>query len=198
MTARRPHPLRRVILPPGPAPAPGGVRLTFDDGPHRELTPAVLDRLGEFGHRAAFFLVGNRVADAPYLPDAIRAAGHVLGNHTFTHRRLAWRDAAGSLAEVERCQAVVPGATHFRPPFGRLTPGLWRAARRVGLAPAGWTLDATDWRCRTAEDAAACARRLLAAVRPGDVILLHDDHAGIVPLLDVLLPGLRERGLPGG
>lgn len=197
MTAR-PHPLKRVLLPPGPAPAPGRVRLTFDDGPHPEFTPAVLDRLAGYGHAAAFFLVGSRVAAAPRVPAAVRAAGHVVGNHTFSHHRPRWRDTAVSLAELERCQELVPHATHFRPPFGRLTPGLWRAARRLGLTPAGWTLDANDWRCRTADDAKACARRLLVAARPGDVILLHDDHPGVLPLLDELLPGLRERGLLAG
>lgn len=197
MTAR-PHPLMRFLLPPGPAPEPGRVRLTFDDGPHPEFTPAVLDRLAVCGHAAAFFLVGSRVAAAPHVPAAIRAAGHVVGNHTFTHPRLARSDTAVSLAEVKRCQELVPHATHFRPPFGRLTPGMWRAARRLGLAPAGWTLDANDWRCRTPDDAKACARRVLAAARPGDVILLHDDRPGVLPLLDVLLPGLHERGLLAG
>ena len=198
MTAARPHPLKRFLLPPGPAAEPGRVRLTFDDGPHPDITPAVLDRLTEYGHAAAFFLVGRLVAAAPHLPAAIRAAGHVLGNHTFSHRRPVWHDSAVSLADVARCQDAVPGATHFRPPFGRLTPGLWRAARRLGLAPAGWSLDAHDWRCRTADDAVACANRLIAAARPGDVILLHDDRPTVLPLLDALLPGLRRRGLLGG
>jgi peptidoglycan/xylan/chitin deacetylase (PgdA/CDA1 family) len=198
MSAARPHPLKRLLLPPGPAPAPGRVRLTFDDGPHPDLTPAVLDRLAAAGHAAAFFLVGRRVAAAPQLLPAIRAAGHVVGNHTFAHRRLPWGDTAASLADLRRCQALVPDAVHFRPPFGRLTPALWRAARRLGLAPAGWSLDADDWRCRSAADAAGCAARLAAAARPGDVILLHDDHHGILPLLDELLPALAGRGLLGG
>ncbi|MFO0798964.1 MAG: polysaccharide deacetylase family protein [Gemmataceae bacterium] len=171
------------------------MRLTFDDGPHPAYTPAVLKHLAAFGHAAAFFLVGSRAASAPELSAAISAAGHVVGNHTFSHPRLPWRDTAVSRAELSRCQDLLPEATHFRPPFGRLTPGLWRAARRLGLTPAGWSLDAHDWRCRTPADAAACARRLLAAARPGDVILLHDDRPTVLPLLDVLLPGLRDRGL---
>jgi peptidoglycan/xylan/chitin deacetylase (PgdA/CDA1 family) len=194
----RPRLLKRFLLPPGPTAEPGGVRLTFDDGPHPAVTPAVLGRLASFGHAAAFFLVGSRVAAAPQLPAAIRAAGHVVGNHTFSHPRLPWRDTVLSLAELTRCQEAVPEATHFRPPFGRLTPGLWRAARRLGLTPAGWSLDAHDWRCRTPADAVACARRLMAAARPGDVILLHDDRPTVLPLLDVLLPALRDRGLIGG
>ncbi|HYH66777.1 MAG TPA: polysaccharide deacetylase family protein [Urbifossiella sp.] len=190
--------LKRLLLPPGPAAEAGRVRLTFDDGPHPAFTPAVLDRLAAFSHAAAFFLVGNRVAAAPHLTVAIHAAGHVLGNHTFSHPRLPWRDTARSLAELTRCRDAVPQATHFRPPFGRLTPGLWRAARRLELALAGWSLDAHDWRCRTPADAVTCARRVAAAARPGDVILLHDDRPTVLPLLDELLPRLRERGLIAG
>jgi peptidoglycan/xylan/chitin deacetylase (PgdA/CDA1 family) len=128
----------------------------------------------------------------------LRATGQILGNHTFSHRRLRWSDTAGATAELTRCRDLLPDATHFRPPFGRLTPALWRAARRLGLTPAGWSLDAHDWACRTPADAVGCANRLLAAARPGDVILLHDDRPTVLPLLDVLLPGLRERGLLGG
>lgn len=198
MTVRRPHPLKRLVLPPGPLPPPGRVRLTFDDGPHPAVTPAVLDRLAVVNHRAAFFLVGNRVATAPHVAAAVRAAGHVVGNHTFAHERAAWTDADAAHDDLRRCQDLLPDATHFRPPFGRLTPGLWRAARRLGLVLAGWSLDARDWRCRTAADAAACADRVAAAARPGDVILLHDDHPFVLPLLDVLLPALARRGLLGG
>ena len=95
----RPHPLKRLLLPPGPAAEPGRVRLTFDDGPHTTHTPAVLDRLAAFDHRAAFFLVGSRVGAAPSVVATIHSAGHVVGNHTFSHPRLPWRDTALSLAD---------------------------------------------------------------------------------------------------
>jgi hypothetical protein len=56
-----------------------------------------------------------------------------------------------------------------------------------------WSLDSGDWRCRSAADAAACARQVLHRVRPGDVVLLHDNHRWIGPILDVVLPGLACR-----
>lgn len=166
------------------------ILLTFDDGPHPEHTPAVLDRLAAHGVSAAFFLVGSRIEAAPHLPGRIASAGHVVGNHTFTHRRFGWWERSGPLADVGRCQAVLPGAKWFRPPFGRLTPGLWLAARRHGLRVVNWSLDSNDWRCRSESDAAACAAEVLAAVRPGDVILFHDDHPWIGPILDAVLPAL--------
>jgi peptidoglycan/xylan/chitin deacetylase (PgdA/CDA1 family) len=170
------------------------VLLTFDDGPHPEHTPAVLHRLERYGRRAAFFLVGNRATD-PALVRRVAAAGHVVGNHTFSHAATSWRDIAVPLADVGRCQDRVPGASAFRPPFGRLTPGLWLAARRHRLRVMNWSLDSGDWRCRDGADAAACAAGVLTLVRPGDVILFHDDHPWIGPVLDAVLPALAARGL---
>jgi peptidoglycan/xylan/chitin deacetylase (PgdA/CDA1 family) len=190
--ARRPSLWKRLLLAPVARTRSAGLRpvlLTFDDGPHPEHTPAVLARLAAHGTAAAFFLVGERVAAAPHLPAAIAAAGHLLGNHTFTHGRLRGAD------DVARCQAVLPGAAWFRPPFGRLTVGQWRAARRHGLRVLHWSLDSNDWRCRSEADARQCAAEVLRLVRPGDVILFHDDRPLTGPILDVVLPGLSERGL---
>jgi peptidoglycan/xylan/chitin deacetylase (PgdA/CDA1 family) len=191
--ARRPHFLKRLALAPFARARANGraVLLTFDDGPHPEHTPAVLDRLAAFGARAAFFLVGARVAD-PALVARIARAGHALGNHTFAHAVPRWW---GLRTDVRACQKVVPGATLFRAPFGKLTPAQWWAARRERLACVHWALDSGDWRCRTDADARVCAREVLELVRPGDVLLLHDDHPRAGAVLDELLPGLAARGL---
>ena len=194
--ARRTRRARRALLAPFARTRAAGsdILLTFDDGPHAEHTPAVLDRLAAFDLTAAFFLVGNRVSD-PSLVARIAVAGHALGNHTFAHATPRWRDIALSQADVRNCQAVVPGATLFRPPLGRLTPGLWLAARRLNLACVHWSLDSGDWRCRSEADAKQCAKEVLELARPGDIVLFHDDHRWIVPILDVVLPTLfGERG----
>jgi peptidoglycan/xylan/chitin deacetylase (PgdA/CDA1 family) len=189
--ARRTHRLKHFALAPFSRARCAGsdLLLTFDDGPHPEHTPAVLDRLAAHGVRAAFFLVGNRISD-PALVQRIAGAGHLLGNHTFAHALPRWWNRAAPLADVRACQEVVPGATLFRPPLGRLTPGLWLAARRLGLECVNWSLDSGDWRCRTAADAVRCAKEVLELVRPGDIILFHDDHRWIGPILDVVLPAL--------
>jgi peptidoglycan/xylan/chitin deacetylase (PgdA/CDA1 family) len=176
---------------PGFTAAPN-VLLTFDDGPHPEHTPAVLNRLAAFGVSAAFFLVGNRVTD-PSLVKRIADVGHALGNHTFAHVVPRWRDTAVSRMDVRKCQEVVPNATLFRPPLGRLTPGLWLAARRLNLKCVSWSLDSGDWRCRSEADAMQCAKEVLELVRPGDIVLFHDDHRWIGPILDVVLPALAAR-----
>ncbi len=169
------------------------ILLTFDDGPHPTHTSAVLERLRAFNLTAAFFLVGNRLAQAPHLAHAITQTGHIVGNHTFSHRYFRWSDTALSREDVNQCQALLPVATHFRPPFGRLTPGLWHAARRLGLTCMNWSLDSGDWKCRSAADAEECARQVLQRVRPGDIVLFHDNHQWIGPILDLVLPGLANQ-----
>jgi peptidoglycan/xylan/chitin deacetylase (PgdA/CDA1 family) len=168
------------------------VLLTFDDGPHPIYTPAVLDRFAAVGARGAFFLVGKRVTD-PALVQRIADDGHLLGNHTFEHAVPRWCAGGAARLDMRKCLAVVPSATLFRPPYGRLTPGLWLEARRLGLECTGWSLDSGDWRCRSDADAADCAREVLARVRPGDIVLFHDDHHRVLPILDAVLPVLAAR-----
>jgi peptidoglycan/xylan/chitin deacetylase (PgdA/CDA1 family) len=196
--ARRPARIMRALHGPFAVSRSGRspfVALTFDDGPHPTLTPAVLDRLRRYGATATFYLIGERIAAAPHVPELIAAEGHALGNHTFSHPRFGALACQDPLRELTRCQDAVPRAGTFRPPFGRITPGVLLAARRLGLPVVLWSIDSGDWQCESAEDAAACAHQVLELVRPGDIILLHDDRPWIEPLLDILLPGLVSRGL---
>jgi peptidoglycan/xylan/chitin deacetylase (PgdA/CDA1 family) len=171
------------------------VALTFDDGPHPVHTPEVLDRLRRYGVTATFFLVGERAGAAPHIVHRIAAAGHALGNHTLSHPRFGLLSLSAPRRELERCQELLPDARVFRPPFGRLTPGVWLAARRLGLPVVTWSVDSGDWQCASEAEALSCARTVLGAVRPGDIVLLHDDRPWIGAILDVLLPGLAARGL---
>ena len=173
-----------------------GVLLTFDDGPHPLCTPAVLERLRAAGVFGAFFVVGERIVSHPDLARRIDAEGHTLGNHTYSHCPLGWTNLSSAFDEVTRCQKLLPaGSTWLRPPYGRVTPGLWWAARRSGLRLATWTLDSGDWQCRSVMDAIQCAAEILSLVRPGDTILFHDHHEWICPILDDILPELLSRGL---
>jgi peptidoglycan/xylan/chitin deacetylase (PgdA/CDA1 family) len=196
--ARRPAPAMRFLHGPfvtSRHDRSSVVSLTFDDGPHPLRTPAVLDRLRRYRTRATFYLIGERVAAAPTLPERIVGDGHALGNHTFSHPSFAPFAAAEPLRELTRCQAAVPLATTFRPPYGRLTPGVLLAARRLGLPVVTWSIDSGDWLCRCEADAVACAHQILELVRPGDIVLLHDDRPWVGTILDVLLPELLARGL---
>jgi len=189
------HAPRFARRPRWPARPAAGVRLTFDDGPHPEFTPVVLDTLAEFGVSATFFLVGKRVPPAADVVRRTHAAGHTLGNHTFSHPRPSWFKFPTAVREIRECQRAVSEVTGtpptlFRPPMGRWTPPLWAARTLAGLTPMGWTLDSGDWRVRSDADADTCAEELLAAVRPGDVVLLHDYHPWIERILRRVLPVL--------
>jgi peptidoglycan/xylan/chitin deacetylase (PgdA/CDA1 family) len=192
--------IRRLRHSPTPT-----VLLTFDDGPHPSVTPAVLDRLAAYDARAVFFVVGRRLRRGGEALDRARAAGHLIGNHSHLHRdryvlpggRQArfleyYRDCA-------RCQTVIEHRTGtrpllFRPPGGRLTFTTLLAPRILGLRCVTWSQDIGDWAFRDPSEAQSGAARLLAAVAPRDILLLHDDNARVLDVLDTLLPAFRSRG----
>lgn len=198
----RPHRLKRMVMDSRvPAPS-GGIAFTFDDGPHPSVTPGTLARLARYHVSATFFVLGRHVDRLPEVVRRTAAAGHHIGNHTYTHPRFRWTAFERPFRELLRCQAVVSQAcgqrpTAMRPPYGRVTPGLLTAAWRLGLLMYGWTLDSGDWQCRTVDDADTCAAEVLAAVQPGDTLLLHDTNPYLGRILDRVLPELDARGLLG-
>jgi peptidoglycan/xylan/chitin deacetylase (PgdA/CDA1 family) len=155
----------------------GGVALTFDDGPHPQGTPAVLDVLEEAGMKATFFLVGEQVERRPALAAEIAGRGHLVGLHGYRHRpqpvlnaRVVDDDLARGAAAIEDATGVA--AVWHRPPYGLYSPAGLDATRRRGLKPILWSRWGKDWRrLTTPERIAARATRDLGA---GDVILLHD------------------------
>jgi peptidoglycan/xylan/chitin deacetylase (PgdA/CDA1 family) len=194
---------RRVLIDRLPPTPKRTVLLTFDDGPDPRLTLKVLDMLGEHGARALFFVVGRRVLTAPWLLRRIVEAGHLIGNHSHLHhnRRYVIRAPAFCLylRDARRCQRVIRehlGLTpcFFRPPGGRLTLTTLLVPFVLGLRCVRWSIDSNDWRFRTTAEATAGAAAVLDRVAPRDIVLMHDDKGTIIPLLEILLPGLRERG----
>lgn len=155
------------------------IALTFDDGPHPEHTPRLLDKLAETGARGTFFVVGERAEQHPDLIRRIADAGHELGNHTWTHSEPSHTSAAQFLDEVSRTRHLIQDLTGrdcrlTRPPKGSLTigkaVGLWRQRQTIAL----WNTDPKDF---TMTDDTAMSR-WLSGYRPqsGDIILLHDNH----------------------
>jgi peptidoglycan/xylan/chitin deacetylase (PgdA/CDA1 family) len=179
------------------------VLLTFDDGPHPEGTPAVLDVLRRFDARAVFFVVGHRIPRAPEMLRPILDEGHTLGNHSFAHpldRQFGMRKY---IRDVTQCQDVIADLTGvrptlFRPPLGHLSPASIVGPRLLGLRPVLWSIDSGDWQLRTPEDVAGPADRLRAALsnRPlREIVLLHDERTLTARLLERVLPDLVSRGV---
>ncbi len=154
-----------------------GISLTFDDGPHPQGTPAVLDVLAQAGARATFFLVGEQVAREPSLAAEIAAAGHEIALHGYRHtlllRRTPW-ELAGDLDRAFDTIAVATGSepTLYRPPYGVFSAAGLALVRRRGWSPVLWSRWGRDWTRRaTPEGIARLATRSLGA---GDIVLLHD------------------------
>ena len=155
---------------------PGGVALTFDDGPDPRGTPAVLEQLAGLGWTATFFLLGSQVRRHPDVARAVRAAGHEIGVHGDRHRNHLARSPRWVLGDLAAAVEAITATTGerprwFRPPYGVLTSGSLRAARRLELTPVLWTAWGRDWERTT-------PGRVVATLRPGlrsrATLLLHD------------------------
>ncbi len=174
------RPLAELFRIPRTLNSDGGIALTFDDGPHPQGTPAVLDILRDADATATFFLVGEQVERWPRIAADIAAAGHEIALHGYRHRNLLRRTPRGIAADLDRAMAVIAAATDrepgcYRPPYGVFSPAGLAAAQHRGLAPLLWSRWGCDWRaCATPQ---SVARRATRELTPGDVILLHDaDH----------------------
>ncbi len=150
--------------------------LTFDDGPHPEYTPRVLDVLAAAGTHATFFMVGIAAEGHAALTRRVLADGHEVGNHTWSHPHPGLLRAAVARHEVTAGSiaiANVIGARprYFRPPYGRMRRCMTEAAAEQGQSVVLWSLSGKDW--GPLGRARWIAERLSRA-RAGDIVLLHD------------------------
>lgn len=150
-----------------------GPHLTFDDGPHPEATPLVLELLREHAVKATFFLVGEQVRRTGALRDEIEAAGHDVALHGDTHRTLVRLGPRALRADLDRGEETVrPTADLHRAPYGAYSlPSLYEVMGR-GFTPLLWSRWGRDW--RAGATAAQIARDVTRDLRSGDVLLLHD------------------------
>lgn len=187
-----------VRLPPDSA-RRREIALTIDDGPDPEVTPAVLDLLERHQVKATFFCIGARASRYPDLCRDIVARGHDVENHSALHRHnFSLLGPRGYLRELTAAQQTLTAITgvaprFFRAPAGLRNPFLGPALDRLGLTLATWTRRGFD----TRSNAAAVSRRLLPALKPGAILLLHDGNCarsavGVPVILDVLPSLLQE------
>jgi len=176
------------------------VWLTIDDGPTPDQTPLLLDLLGRHGARASFFAVGKNVEANRALCRRITAGSHTLENHSYSHpSALFWSLPCCVLdEEIGRCSHAIRVATGtaptwFRSPVGHTNSCVHPAAARAWLRLAGWSADGRDGIPGSTPQ--AIAKRLLAGVRPGAILLLHEGAGRrSAEVLDLLLQGLDARG----
>jgi peptidoglycan/xylan/chitin deacetylase (PgdA/CDA1 family) len=191
---------------PGVAAGRELVGLTFDDGPDPDVTPAVLDVLDAAGATATFFCIGERVERHPDVITAIRARGHGVENHSYSHpNSFALRGRRGLAREIVRAQSAIEQSgggrpSLFRAPAGIQNPLLYAALAAAGLSLVSWTRRGFD---TVTHDGVRVASRLSRALSPGDILLLHDgssarDRSGrpvVLEALPRLLDEMSRKGL---
>ncbi len=183
-----------------PAPAPAGpvdcavvacVALTYDDGPSIH-TPRLLDALAAAHVKATFFVLGRSVTAYPDVLRREAELGMAIGNHTWSHRDMRRLTDAELRTEIDTTSAAVvtvvgSAPTLMRPPYGAYDD----RTRALGLPIIRWDVDSEDWRNRSA---AITTQRVLSAVRPGSIVLMHDIHPSTVDATPGIIAALQARG----
>lgn len=171
--------------------------MTFDDGPHPQNTPRLLDILKQRNVKATFFTIGNLVDRYPSIARRIVEEGHEIGNHTYTHGNLSKMSEAKVRSELDKGRDSVLRATGvapkvMRPPYG----ALYTAQREWVLKAYGyptilWSVDPLDWKDR---NAAIVSNRLISRASPGGILLAHDLHKTTVDAMPKTLDTLLAQG----
>ena len=175
------------------------VALSFDDGPTPEGVDAVLPELAKRKIRATFFLIGNRMEKFPGQAERLRAAGHELGNHSYSHVRMIGRSRAFYADEIARTDRLLRAAgvakpTLFRPPFAKRLIGLPLEVEAAGYRMVTW--DVAD-NVAHHRDPRSYAADIVARAKPGSIVLIHPMYRtnrverAAIPLV---LDGLQRRG----
>lgn len=172
------------------------IALTFDDGPHPVYTPQVLDLLKNHEAKASFFLIGKNVKDYPFIVERIKDEGHTIENHSFSHSKtIDFKSKKGWIKEIEATDFEIQKITgekpkFFRPPYGVTTPHLAAAIRETGHLVIGWNVRSFDTSTKNPQKV---VQKILRETQAGSILLLHDRHENILPILEQLLPELQRK-----
>ncbi len=155
---------------------PKQLALTYDDGPNDPYTLRLLEVLARHNVSATFFLIGRYARQRPQIVRDIAGAGHIIGNHTYSHPALLFETTPQIRAQISECHQAITDAVGeysnlFRPPFGARRPAVLRVARSMGFKPVMWNVTGYDWNARSVEK---IEKNVARQIRGGDVILLHD------------------------
>jgi peptidoglycan-N-acetylglucosamine deacetylase len=165
------------------------IYLSFDDGPHPEATPFVLDELKKYGARATFFCIGKNVAEHPAIYKRILDEGHAIGNHTQNHLN-GWQTADAEYFENIKQAAVYIDSNLFRPPYGRITRFQAKQVQeKMGLKIIMWSVLSADFDERIKPE--DCWKNVGKSAKNGSIIVFHDSEKAN-PRMSYVLPKLLE------
>ena len=161
--------------------------LSFDDGPHPEATPFVLEQLSNFNAKASFFCIGKNVQLYPEMYDAILAAGHTVGNHTQNHMN-GWKNTTENyMADIQEATKLID-SNLFRPPYGRISFSQIKALRLDPALPQQimmWDVLSGDFDTNITGE--QCANNVIQYAGPGSIVVFHDS-AKAMDRLRIALP----------
>ena len=173
------------------------IAISFDDGPVNEYTPQILELLAEYKVPAAFFCIGKRVKENEELLKRVHEAGHIIGNHSYSHD--TWFDLFSAnkmyddLRMMDAAMQKVIGLKPklFRPPYGVTNPNLKKAVNKGNYIPGGWTIRSLD---TVITDERKLLTKVTKALKPGAVVLFHDTGKAIPAILPAFIKEAREQG----
>lgn len=171
------------------------IALTFDDGPSPDHTPKVLDILDRYNAKATFFCIGKNMEKSPDLTREIVARGHTLGNHSYSHHFFfSFFGKNSVITEIKKTSRLIAQISGkkcglFRPPYGVTNPSIAKAVKSCQMKVVGWDIRSYD---TTLRNESAVANRVIKRIRPGSVILLHDNRPGTERILAKILTYTSE------
>lgn len=173
------------------------VFLSFDDGPSVQYTPLILDTLKQKNVKALFFCIGQQVELYPQLVRRILDEGHKIGNHTYSHDwHNTFKHSGIFIDEINRTnnllKKIIGSKTNlFRPPFGITNPSIAKALKLKELHSVGWDIRSFDTIIKKPQK---LMQRISSRLRPGSIILLHDNREITSGILSELIENIREKG----
>lgn len=171
------------------------IAITFDDGPNEIYTPQVLDLLKKYNATATFFCIGKHAEQHPIILKRIVSEGHLIGNHSYTHpNHFGFYNTQQVLGEIQKTNKLVEKITgkkmnYFRPPFGVTNPSIAKAINNTKHITFGWNIRSLDTVIKSEQK---IINRITKKVPPGSILLLHDSHDRIIPVLEQLLLFLKQ------
>ena len=169
------------------------VAFTFDDGPNPSNTQRILDVLNENYSHATFFVVGTNAENYPDLLKAISASGSEIGNHTYNHKDLTSISSSEVEEQIDKVNRAVKKATGenttvIRPPYGAFNDKVLEQLEEPVVL---WDLDTEDWDSRNAKK---IVDEVMANIKDGDIVLMHDIYDSTAEAVEMLVPKLKEQG----
>ena len=169
------------------------ISLTFDDGPNSSTTPVVLDLLKKYNAKATFFVIGQNIEGNEWILQRMKAEGHEIANHTWSHPNLTKLSPDTIRQEVEKTQVTIEKAVGqrsrlVRPPYGAVNK---QVANAMNLPSICWNVDTLDW---SSHNPQAILNQVKSNACPGSFILMHDIHKETVKSLDSVLQFLTSQG----